>query len=575
VPDPANPGSGALVAQTTDYLVDSSFAFAQTLEEVQSSGAGQSTRTLYTLDDSGALVGSSRDDGSSNGPSQRYYEQDGLGSVTAVSDASGTLSQSYRYSAFGQVHGATADDNNAYRYAGEYEEVTTGLQYNRDRWYDPEIGRFLSMDPAIGNHGQPLSLNRYLYVLNDPVNNIDPGGQETMIGLMTGLAVMSELLIRAIPRVPGMGVATCGAEIAVGMLEGALVGAALASVLSPTMLSFVGASFAVLSAPLIANDLVLAVQTKDKNGKPLNPSERICRGLQAIADLAPFFGSRLARPRGPREHFRPEEPEPQEHEPTAPACSFAVGTTVSTPDGDKAIESLHVGDLVYSRNDKTGEVDAKPILHVFVEQHTDDIRVLTVEDASGKDTVIITSDLHPFHTATGWVAAGLLNVGSRVDTLDGKIVVVVGSQHKVDPQSMFNFEIADFHTFSVSGEKVWVHNANCGLDWSLVSNKGETRQDHVGEHGDNNLQKREQGVFNGDPVATTNDAWRIAQETGIQPIPSGNGVDIYVVPYPDAGYMGGYGGQGQTLDNVTIMTKSGTNELITAFPGNGSPKVSH
>ncbi|WP_256253459.1 two-partner secretion domain-containing protein [Burkholderia ubonensis] len=114
-------------------------------------------------------------------------------------------------------------------------------------------------------------------------------------------------------------------------------------------------------------------------------------------------------------------------------------------------------------------------------------------------------------------------------------------------------------------------NSQQGLDWSIVSKSGETRVDHViDQHGDLNLNKPNQGVFYGNPVSTVNDAWNTVQQTGIQPVTNG-GTDIYVVPRANSGYAGGYTGQRQNLNSVTIITVRGTNQVITAFPGNGTP----
>jgi filamentous hemagglutinin len=109
------------------------------------------------------------------------------------------------------------------------------------------------------------------------------------------------------------------------------------------------------------------------------------------------------------------------------------------------------------------------------------------------------------------------------------------------------------------------------LDWSIVSKTGETRAAHINaQHGNLNLQKPSQGVFYGDPVAVTNDAWAIAQTQGIKPI-TANGVDIYVIPRPNSGYAGGYKGVGDNLNFVTILTEPGTSKMITSYPGNGTP----
>jgi filamentous hemagglutinin len=46
-----------------------------------------------------------------------------------------------------------------------------------------------------------------------------------------------------------------------------------------------------------------------------------------------------------------------------------------------------------------------------------------------------------------------------------------------------------------------------------------------------------------------------------------NGADVYVIPRPNSGWAAGAGGQGGNLNDVTIITRPGTNQLITAWPG--------
>jgi RHS repeat-associated protein len=54
----------------------------------------------------------------------------------------------------------------------------TGNDYAMARYYGSRLGRFLSVDPVAGNTSNPQSLNRYTYVLNDPINLIDPSGRD-------------------------------------------------------------------------------------------------------------------------------------------------------------------------------------------------------------------------------------------------------------------------------------------------------------------------------------------------------------------------------------------------------------
>jgi RHS repeat-associated protein len=71
------------------------------------------------------------------------------------------------------------------RFPGQYYDAETGLHYNRFRYYDPSIGRYVSADP-IGQiaSGDP---NLYAYVWNDPINYIDPSGLMRLPGDPSGL----------------------------------------------------------------------------------------------------------------------------------------------------------------------------------------------------------------------------------------------------------------------------------------------------------------------------------------------------------------------------------------------------
>jgi len=62
-------------------------------------------------------------------------------------------------------------------YTGHIKDSATGLNYMQARYYDPLIGRFLSIDPVGFSPGAPYMFNRYTYVGNDPVNNTDPTGR--------------------------------------------------------------------------------------------------------------------------------------------------------------------------------------------------------------------------------------------------------------------------------------------------------------------------------------------------------------------------------------------------------------
>jgi RHS repeat-associated protein len=105
-------------------------------------------------------------------PQIYYYEADGLGSVTSLTDPTGAIAATYTYDSFGFQTKGTGNATNWFRYTGRDLDSDTGLDYYRARYYDPMSGRFLSEDP-IGYAG---GLNRYVYVRNGPTNRVDPQG---------------------------------------------------------------------------------------------------------------------------------------------------------------------------------------------------------------------------------------------------------------------------------------------------------------------------------------------------------------------------------------------------------------
>jgi RHS repeat-associated protein len=100
------------------------------------------------------------------------YHNDHLGTPQEITDASGNIVWSATYDVYGRVNrlGATVVVN-PLRFQGQYEDKETGLHYNYYRYYDPDLGRFITQDP-IGING---GLNLYRYCQN-PVNWADPWG---------------------------------------------------------------------------------------------------------------------------------------------------------------------------------------------------------------------------------------------------------------------------------------------------------------------------------------------------------------------------------------------------------------
>ena len=144
-------------------------------------------RVIAETDDTSALIceyvyGVSIDEAlyMIKGGSFYYYHYDGLGSARAITDSSEATIETYTYDVYGRptIYNSLGQEipesqfGNPYYFTGRRFDKTSGLYYYRNRYYNCELGRFMSPDPI----GQADGPNLYTYVRNDPVNWIDPLG---------------------------------------------------------------------------------------------------------------------------------------------------------------------------------------------------------------------------------------------------------------------------------------------------------------------------------------------------------------------------------------------------------------
>jgi len=154
-------------SSTTNYIYDG----AGIAEEVSGSGTilakyaqGEGIDEPMAMSRSGAIL---------------YYHADGLGTITSLTDGSGSAQAAYTYDSFGKQILGTGSVTNPFRYTGRELDQETGLYYYRARYYDQNTGRFLTEDP-LGHTG---GINFYEFVSNDPSNRVDPLGLRDILVL--------------------------------------------------------------------------------------------------------------------------------------------------------------------------------------------------------------------------------------------------------------------------------------------------------------------------------------------------------------------------------------------------------
>ncbi|EAQ96127.1 RHS repeat domain-containing protein [Congregibacter litoralis] len=130
-----------------------------------------------------------------------YYHYDALGSPVVATDETGAVKWREAYAPYGgrlleesreqdcsvnPCESTNSPWENRQFYTGKYDEADTGLTYFGARWYDPSLGRFLSVDPVEFQEGSVFSFNRYSYANNNPYLYVDPDGRFALFGFLVG-----------------------------------------------------------------------------------------------------------------------------------------------------------------------------------------------------------------------------------------------------------------------------------------------------------------------------------------------------------------------------------------------------
>ena len=169
---------------------------------------GEELEFLY--DDKGVV-------GFVNAEGTYFYRKDILGNITGILDSDGKIVVRYRYDAWGNhvVLNPDGSENesstfigniNPFRYRGYYYDVETGLYYLKTRYYDPETGRFITIDDISYLAPDTINgLNLYAYCGNNPVMRVDENGNVWWNPFSWDWGTIGEIIIGAVVSTLGSG----------------------------------------------------------------------------------------------------------------------------------------------------------------------------------------------------------------------------------------------------------------------------------------------------------------------------------------------------------------------------------
>lgn len=176
----------------------------------------------------------------------RYIHTDSLGSVVAVTNEQGAVVERREYEPYGYQQTPVVADGPGY--TGHVQDAATGLTYMQQRYYDPKIGRFLSVDPVtMLDIGDARHFNRFAYAYNSPYNYTDPDGRcpWCVVGAVIGVA--ANMTAQMLSAEGSMSERLSQVEV------GQVVIAGLAGAASGGLSTFAGAAAATAAVKVTAN----------------------------------------------------------------------------------------------------------------------------------------------------------------------------------------------------------------------------------------------------------------------------------------------------------------------------------
>ena len=398
------------------------------------------------------------------GQKAKYHYVKDAQNVIALSQDSGSgtkIIAYYTYDAFGKASVVDSDGNeitawnnaavlNPFRWKSQYIDSDTGLYYISKRWYDPECGRFInaaSPECLLDNASVVFALNLYAFAIENPIAVIlacgsiypsldffyegpAPWWENAWNWVLFGLGVLLTIAAAIIA-----GVAAGPGFAAVSAVWLTLKNIAVATVAGAALSLTIGGTIAGLQGAMTGHAFWSGFLRYAKN----NAAEALISSF-AVSAASVAIGNAI----------------------NALKC-FKEGTPVVTEEGLKPIEEVKVGDKVLAYDEATGEQAYKKVVRLFRNTTNEWYHII-----ANNEEIVCTGG-HPFFVENkGFVSAKDLSVGDILRLSNGVLIPVSAiSVEKLEhPETTYNFEVEDFHTYFVGESEVLVHNT-CGANSAI------------------------------------------------------------------------------------------------------------
>ena len=322
--------------------------------------------------------------------------------------------------------------------------------YYNARYYDPQIGHFISPDTIVPSSGSVLAYNRYMYTYGNPIKYNDPTGHCppcVLVAAAVGSKVLDYGWTAWDTFEAGRTLNNPNASRNDKLLAGLNIAlAAVTEVVEPDDLLPVGLPADDLARRAMMNGAREALEAGGESRLRAWIKDNLGEGGEAVLNKL------------------------DELIPCA-VNSFSADTLVMTASGSKPISELVIGDIVLAYNEATRQIEPHEITDTI--SHIDPEIVLLTIDGE----LLETTDEHPFYvmdsapwlsvgqTAGRWVDAGELSIGNNIWRADGSTGEVESVEVAAVQQRMYNLTVDTAHTFFVGQGQWLVHNCD-GPQWT-------------------------------------------------------------------------------------------------------------